>query len=108
MDCHACLAQRHHVPKPVVLYVFLSLLDFGFTIGAFVLGASEANPALQWFKGHGLFEFVKLSATLLVCCVGYLMWRHRPIRRVITIGNAIMLCVVLYHSYLWYRMPFQY
>ncbi len=52
----------------------LGVIDYGFTIAAFVTGAREANPALAWFAEQGLFEFAKLSLTLLVCCVGTHLW----------------------------------
>jgi uncharacterized membrane protein YidH (DUF202 family) len=80
-----------------VLYTALGVLDYGFTIAAFVTGAREANPALAWFAEQGLFEFVKLSLTLLVCCVGTHLWSLPIARRAVALGNVLMGGVLTYH-----------
>lgn len=80
-----------------MLYVALGVVDYGFTIAAFVTGAREANPALAWFADQGLFEFAKLSLTLLVCCVGTLLWSLPIARRAVAVGNVLMAGVLAYH-----------
>ena len=97
------IARRVPVPKPIILYALLSLGDLAFTLAALMMGAYEVNPALGWFVNNGLFEFAKLSATLLVCCVAFRLWKNRLARRLLTVANAVMLGVILYHCYLWLR-----
>ncbi len=96
-------SRRAPVPSAIVLYALLSLGDLAFTMAALMMGAYEVNPALGWFVKNGLFEFAKLSATLLVCCVAFRLWKMRLARRLLTIANAVMICVILYHGYLWIR-----
>lgn len=100
------ISAKIPVPHPIVLYALLSLLDYAFTLAAFVMGAVEANPALAWFQMNGLFDFAKLSSTLLVCCIAFRLWKHRLVRRIITLANAMMLGLIFYHCYLWLRMGF--
>ncbi len=90
-------ATRSNIPAPVVLYAALGVVDYGFTIAAFVSGAREANPALAWFAEQGLFEFAKLSLTLLVCCVGTHLWSLPIARRAVAFGNVLMSGVLAYH-----------
>lgn len=80
-----------------MLYAVLSVADYGFTLAALCRGAREGNPALAWFLEHGLFDFVKLSLTLLVCCVATRLWDHAIARRVLRLGNVLMAGVALYH-----------
>ena len=80
-----------------MLYAALGITDYGFTLAAFVHGAREANPALKWFADHGLFEFAKLSLTLLVCCVAAYIWKAPVTKRAMVVGNVLMGGVVVYH-----------
>lgn len=80
-----------------MLYAALGVTDYGFTLAAFIYGAHEANPALKWFADHGLFEFAKLTLTLLVCCIAAYVWSAPATRKAMTIGNALMAGVVAYH-----------
>ena len=88
---------RKALPAGLIFYGALSLADLGFTLIAFHHGATEANPMLRHVQGVGLFEFVKLTLTLLVVVVGYKLW-HRPITRtVIGFANGVMVALVIYH-----------
>jgi hypothetical protein len=99
VSCHSALAVA--TPLPVALYAFLSLADFGLTLAAFAVGGTEANPALAWFVSWGLFDFAKLASTLLVCCVAYHCWENRLVRRLMTLGNWVMVGVLAHHLRLW-------
>jgi hypothetical protein len=92
---------RRTVPWPIVSYAFLGLVDYALTLAAFHLGASEANPGLAWFQQEGLFEFAKLSLTLLVCCIAFKLWKFPSVRGILFLGNGIMVGVVLYHAWIW-------
>ncbi len=92
---------RRRVPLPVVVYAFLGLIDYALTLAAFHLGATEANPGLAWFHQQGLFEFAKLSLTLLVCCVAFKLWQRPFVRRILFLANGIMVGVVVYHVWIW-------
>lgn len=85
------------VPSWLVLYAALGLLDLGFTLAAFEFGATEANPVLRDLQSVGLFEFSKLSLTLLVLCIGYRMKRNRTIYSCVMLANAVMVAVAVYH-----------
>ena len=88
---------RKSIPAGLVLYGALSLADLGFTLVAFHYGATEANPMLRHVQGVGLFEFLKLTLTLLVVVVGYKLW-HLPITKtVIGFANGMMVALVIYH-----------
>jgi hypothetical protein len=89
------------VPFPIVLYAWLSLCDLGLTLAAFVLGATEANPMLAWFYREGLFEFTKLTSTLLVSCVAFRLWSEPRVRRLVTLANVLMALVLAYHGFHW-------
>ncbi|MCH8274082.1 MAG: hypothetical protein IH851_04770 [Armatimonadetes bacterium] len=92
------------VPWPIVVYASLALADFGMTLVAFRLGAIEANPALAWFAREGLFEFVKLSLTLLVCSVAFLLWSRSLTKAVMLAANVMMLGVLAHHVRLWFSV----
>lgn len=93
------------LPIAIVIYAALSVADYGFTLAALCHGAREGNPALAWFAEHGLFDFVKLSLTLLVCCVATRLWDHPFARRTLVLGNFLMTGVALYHlAFLFQRM----
>ncbi|MCB8932648.1 MAG: DUF5658 family protein [Fimbriimonadaceae bacterium] len=93
------------LPFAIVLYAALSVADYGFTLAALSHGAREGNPALAWFIEYGLFDFVKLSLTLLVCCVATQLWERPIARHVLRFGNVLMVGVALYHlAYLFQRM----
>lgn len=88
---------RRRVPNSILLYAVLSLLDYGFTIAALMEGALELNPALNWFHSHGLFEFVKLSLILLICCTAYKIWDKPHVQALMRIANTVMGVVFVYH-----------
>ncbi|HWP31760.1 MAG TPA: DUF5658 family protein [Fimbriimonadales bacterium] len=88
---------RRGVPSAILLYAVLSLLDYGFTLAALTEGALELNPALSWFHSQGLFEFVKLSLTLLVCCTAYKIWDKPYVQALMRIANTVMGVVFVYH-----------
>lgn len=90
-------AGQPRLPVPIVVYATLGVLDYGFTLAAFGHGAHEANPALRWFADHGLFEFAKLSLTLLVCCIAAYIWQSPGTRRAMLVGNLLMAGVLAYH-----------
>ena len=98
-ESSADLTRR--LPGAVVLYGALGLLDFGFTVAAFRIGAYEVNPVLAWFLLQGLFEFAKLSLTLLVICLAVRFWSDVWTRRMLLFGNVIMTGVLLYHLNVW-------
>lgn len=88
---------QEHVPDWLTLYVFLGLADFGFTLIAFQLGAIEANPFLNHYKQQGLFEFFKISLTLLILCIAFKL-RHRSfVANLMAFANAFMVSLVVYH-----------
>lgn len=90
------------IPDWLTLYVFLGLGDLAFTLIAFQCGAIEANPVLYAAQQTGLFEFAKLTLTLLVLCVGFLL-RKRKITEVVMAGaNALMVSLIVYHVSLLY------
>ena len=85
------------VPDWLTLYVFLGLGDLAFTLIAFQCGAIEVNPVLLQAQQIGLFEFAKLTLTLLVLCVGFLL-RKREITKVVMSGaNVVMVSLIVYH-----------
>lgn len=86
-----------HVPDWLTVYVFLGVADLAFTLTALRLGAREANPFLATTIDLGLFEFVKISLTLLIACIAY---RYRSITLVETVmgfANAFMAALIVYH-----------
>ena len=88
---------QEHIPDWLTLYVVLGMADFGFTLVAFQLGAIEANPFLNHYKQQGLFEFFKISLTLLILCIAYKL-RERPlVANVMAFANAFMVSLVVYH-----------
>ena len=90
-------SHSERVPDWLTLYVFLGLGDMAFTLLAFQMGAIEANPFLRHLQGAGLFEFTKISLTLLVLCVSYRL-RHRPlIHNVMGFANVGMVTLNVYH-----------
>ncbi|MEM4408390.1 MAG: DUF5658 family protein [Candidatus Caldarchaeum sp.] len=93
------LYQR--VPVPIISYAFLGLIDYALTLAAFHLGASEANPGLAWFHKEGLFEFAKISLTLLICCVAFKLWDRPSVRFILYLANGLMVGVVAYHAWIW-------
>jgi len=88
---------RTRIPTAILLYAVLSLFDYGFTLAALTEGAIELNPALGWFHSHGLFEFVKLSLTLIVCCAAYRIWNRPYVQEVMRVANTLMGVVLAYH-----------
>lgn len=96
-------AVRAPVPGSIVLYALLSLADLGLTLAAFAVGAKEANPALAYFVPWGLFEFAKLSITLLVCCMAVKLWCKPITARVMFGGNVLLGLVFAYHLTIWIR-----
>ena len=93
---------REYVPDWLTLYVFLGLGDLGFSLIAFQSGAIEANPLLYQAQQIGLFEFAKLSLTLLVLCVGFLLRKRRITEVVMAGANTLMVCLIVYHVSLLY------
>lgn len=85
------------VPDWLVLYAVLGLADLALTLAAFQYGATEANPVLRSLVTVGLFEFTKLSLTLLVLCIGYRFRCNRIVVGSIVIANAVMVGVTVYH-----------
>ncbi len=88
---------RVQVPKPIVFYALLGVLDLGFTLIAFQLGYREGNPVLNWFASHGLFEVAKISLTVSVVLIGFLLWERRVVRSVVAVANVVMAGVVAFH-----------
>lgn len=88
---------RKFIPSDIVLYAALALLDFALTIFAIQMGHSESNPILAPAVDNGLFDFLKLSLTLLVVCTAFYMWRKRLTRHVMAGANALMVSVIVYH-----------
>ncbi|RMG25500.1 MAG: hypothetical protein D6724_03945 [Armatimonadetes bacterium] len=92
------------VPGAIVLYAALGLADFGFTLATIHAGGRELNPFLAWALGVGLFEYLKLALTLLVCAVMLFLWpRSSAARRVTHVANVLMGILLLYHILLWAR-----
>lgn len=79
------------------MYVFLGMADLGFTLVAFQLGAREANPFLNHVQQDGLFEFFKISLTLLVLCIAYKLRHRDAIVNIMGLANAFMCSLVVYH-----------
>jgi hypothetical protein len=90
-----------HVPHAVVVYALLGLLDFGFTIIAFIYGYGESNPLLAWYQQHGLFEIMKVGSTLVIITMGFLLWPIRAVRFVIYAADLAMAIVFVYHLVFW-------
>jgi hypothetical protein len=93
------------VPGAIVLYAALGLADFGFTLATIQAGGRELNPFLAWALGVGLFEYLKLALTLLVCSVMLLLWHRTSIARGVTyIANLLMSALLVYHIAIWARV----
>src|SRR6185503_17446802 len=90
------------VPDAVATYALLSLLDYGFSIMAFRLGAIETNPLLAWYQVHGLFAVVKVFSIVSVVLSGALFWSKKVIRGIVYAANLLMLAVFMYHLYYWF------
>ena len=71
--------------------------DLVFTLIAFQLGATEANPFLRSLQSEGLFEFMKVSLTLLVLCVAYRLRNRTFIQNVMAVANCFMVVLNVYH-----------
>jgi hypothetical protein len=95
-------AMRLCVPPSIVLYGVLGLLDYALTLMAFRAGLGEANPVLAWFANHGLFEFAKLSMTLLVVAIAFHLRHKQRAKFVMAVANAAMFSLLVYHGYLWW------
>jgi len=87
------------VPRPIVLYALLGVLDFGFTLIAFQLGFTEGNPILDWYASHGLFEAAKVGSTVIVVLLGFLLWELRFVRSVLAGANLLMAGVIAFHIF---------
>jgi hypothetical protein len=87
------------VPKPIVLYALLGVLDFGFTLIAFQLGFTEGNPILDCYASHGLFEAAKVGSTIAVVLLGFLLWELRFVRSVLVGANLLMVGVIGFHVF---------
>lgn len=86
-----------HIPGDLVFYAVLALLDFGLSLYAFGYGHPELNPVLADAEADGLFNFMKLALTLLIVCIGVHLWRKRVARAIVTIANAVMVSLIIYH-----------
>ncbi|MEW5883036.1 MAG: DUF5658 family protein [Armatimonadota bacterium] len=92
------------VPRAIVLYAALGLADFGFTLAALNAGGRELNPLLAWALSVGLFEYLKLALTLLVCAAMLFLWPRSAFARRATIAANVLMGVLLaYHVSLWAR-----
>jgi hypothetical protein len=89
---------HEHVPDWLTLYVFLGVSDLAFTLTALQLGAREANPFLNSTIDLGLFEFMKISLTLLILCVAFLYRRKRAVQSVMMFANGLMAVLIVYHT----------
>ncbi len=85
------------VPDWLTLYVFLGIADLAFTLAALQLGVREANPFLAQCIEHGLFEFMKISLTLLVLCICYKFRQHGVVQSTMAVANTVMATLVVYH-----------
>ena len=85
------------IPDWLALYVYLGLGDFAFTLIAFQIGAIELNPFLEHAQRSGLFEFSKVSLTLLVLCLAFKLRKHRLIEKIMAWANVGMICLIVYH-----------
>ena len=94
---HDLSHMRESIPDWLVLYGFLGMCDLGFTLAAFQLGATEANPFLNHAHGFGLFVFSKLCTTLLVLCICFRLRERASIINIMGIANAVMASLVVYH-----------
>ena len=94
----------HHVPRAVVNYAGLAILDMGFTLFAFAIGVKEGNPILEWYQRQGLFEVVKISSTLAVIWLGFTLWEVKAVRWVIYAANVLMFGVLVFHLVFWIRV----
>lgn len=89
---------HEHVPDWLTLYVFLGVSDLAFTLTALQLGAREANPFLNQTISVGLFEFMKISLTLLILCVAF-RYRNKPlVCNIMMVANGFMAVLVVYHT----------
>ena len=90
------------IPDWLALYVYLGLGDLGFTLVAFQCGAIELNPFLEQAQQAGLFEFCKLTLTLLVLCVAFKLRKRQVTEKIMTGANVLMICLNVYHISLLY------
>jgi hypothetical protein len=89
--------MRESVPDWLTVYGFLGISDLAFTLVALQLGAREANPFLAHYIDFGLFEFVKISLTLLVLCICYRFRHSQTIVNVMAVANTFMATLIVYH-----------
>lgn len=90
------------IPDWLALYVYLGLGDLAFTLMAFQIGAIELNPFLQQAQQWGLFEFCKLTLTLLVLCVAFKLRKRKVTEKIMAGANVVMITLIVYHISLLY------
>ncbi len=88
---------KESVPDWLTLYVFLGVSDLALTLVAFQLGVREANRFLAQFIDLGLFEFMKISLTLLVLCICYRHRKQRVVQNIMSVANTVMATLIVYH-----------
>ncbi|MCH8978139.1 MAG: hypothetical protein IH945_02710 [Armatimonadetes bacterium] len=91
------------IPDWLALYVYLGLGDLAFTLVAFQLGAIELNPYLEHAQRAGVFEFSKVSLTLLVLCIAFKLRRRKVTEKIMAWANVGMICLNVYHISLLYE-----
>jgi hypothetical protein len=79
------------------IYAVLDLADMGFSSVAFMLGIGEANPAVAWLAGRGLFVPAKIGLAGLAAAL--IVWVYpRPCgRRVAWAALLLRAAVDVYH-----------
>ena len=90
------------VPDWLALYVYLGLGDLAFTLMAFQIGAIELNPFLEQAQQSGMFEFCKLTLTLLVLCVAFRLRKRKVTEKIMAGANVVMISLNVYHISLLY------
>jgi hypothetical protein len=89
------------VPKPVLIYAGLGMLDLFFTLLAFHMGFQEGNPVLAWYQHQGLFEFAKVGSTIIVILLGFFLWNVKLVRRILYSADVLMFGVLIWHLFFW-------
>ncbi|RMG25495.1 MAG: hypothetical protein D6724_03920 [Armatimonadetes bacterium] len=69
-----------------------------------VIGPSTLPPSVAWALSVGLFEYLKLALTLLVCAAMLFLWPRSAFARQATIAANVLMGVLLaYHVSPWAR-----
>ena len=81
-------------------WIVLNIIDMLLTSKALAVGASEANPALNYLLGYNYWAFVvgKMAVALGVAGIYQAFKSHKKIAYVFSSGNLLIGMIVLYEG----------